>query len=217
MKFDRPYLLHIKDYLGKIGAARAKGREALCADPMLDGMVTLNLVRIGECTAKLSPELRAAAPVDWEMIFSLRDLADPDDPRRDPAILWNLINGNLRELEAFVLEKTTETDTSTLFPAARTALPGFIRQKRDDLYRAAGKHGISNIRVFGSFARGEEKPDSDLDILVHFDATRTGSGLSFLEFRDEAEKILNKKIDIVLDGGLSPHIGPYILREAVAL
>ena len=65
--------------------------------------------------------------------------------------------------------------------------------------------------VFGSYARGEEKPDSDVDILVKFKESK-----SFFEFFDVEEKIakiLKKKIDLVTEGALSPHIKPYIMND----
>lgn len=96
-------------------------------------------------------------------------------------------------------------------------IPDFILEKRSELLRIAGKHGISNIRLFGSHVRGEENENSDVDLLVHFESSVTGSGFSFLRFKREAETLINKKIDIVLDDGLSPHLAPYILREAISL
>jgi uncharacterized protein len=41
-----------------------------------------------------------------------------------------------------------------------------LKQKRDDIQRVASKHGAYNIRVFGSVARGEARPDSDIDLLI---------------------------------------------------
>lgn len=98
-----------------------------------------------------------------------------------------------------------------------TSIPNFILEKRSEIYRLADKYGISNIRVFGSHVRGEAKQESDIDLLVHFDPEITNSGFSFLEFQEEAEKLFNQKVDLVSDRGLSPYIGPYILKEALPL
>lgn len=96
-------------------------------------------------------------------------------------------------------------------------IPDFIMLQRAEIQRLAAHYGISNVRVFGSYVRGEDQPDSDVDVLVHFEPALTGSGFSFLEFARELETLLNKKIDLVLDTGLSPYLGPVILDEAIPL
>lgn len=59
-------------------------------------------------------------------------------------------------------------------PAARTA-PTLeaLRARRDEIYALAARYGVTNIRVFGSVARGEATPDSDIDLLVDFSARAT--------------------------------------------
>jgi uncharacterized protein len=96
-------------------------------------------------------------------------------------------------------------------------IPDFIMEKKTDLYLLAERYGISNLRVFGSCVRGEERQDSDIDLLVHFDPNITNSGFSFLDFQEEAGQLLLRKVDLVSDRGLSPYIGPYILKEALPL
>lgn len=59
--------------------------------------------------------------------------------------------------------------------------------------------------VFGSFARGEERPDSDIDLLVSFDRENAKVGLfKYCSIILDLEKILNRKVDLVEEGALLP-------------
>ena len=73
--------------------------------------------------------------------------------------------------------------------------------------------GVSRLAVFGSFARGEDRPDSDVDILVQF-----SMGLKtfdrFLALSELLESNLRRRIELVTTEALSPFIGPHILAEA---
>jgi predicted nucleotidyltransferase len=90
-----------------------------------------------------------------------------------------------------------------------------VVQHRRALKRAASQRGASNLRVFGSTARGEESIDSDVDLLVDL-APGTGLlGLAALE-RD-LSAILEAKVDVVPAGDLKPGIAREVLDEAVPL
>ena len=74
---------------------------------------------------------------------------------------------------------------------------------------------IKNIGIFGSFVRGEQKKESDLDVLVEF---REKIGFfKFLELEEFLEKLLNLKVDLVSRKALKPRIGQHILNEAIML
>jgi uncharacterized protein len=53
------------------------------------------------------------------------------------------------------------------------SLEQLLSQKREDIMRAARKHGARNVRVFGSVARGDDGPDSDVDFLVDMELGRS--------------------------------------------
>lgn len=218
MKLDQPYLLHIRDYLGKIAKVREEGQAAFFADYKLSDVVTVNLVWLGECASKLSDSSRKKCKsIDWESIFSLRELIDIDNPVSRES-LWRIMTQDLLPLAACIASCLAESSGIVEASAqSQGKIPDFILEKRAGIYHLAQKYGISNIRVFGSHVRGEERHDSDIDLLVHFDSSATNSGFSFLDFQKEAGDLLNKKVDLVSDGGLSPYIGPYILEEALPL
>ncbi len=90
-----------------------------------------------------------------------------------------------------------------------------IRAKRDEIYAIARKHKAEKLWVFGSCARKEERPDSDVDFLVRF-----GDDASFgaqVRLGDDFNAYFSRKVDVVSDRGLSPYIGKIIRKEAVAI
>jgi len=92
------------------------------------------------------------------------------------------------------------------------ALRDEIHQRRDVVLRIAARHGASNVRLFGSVARGEERPDSDIDLLIDLDAER-GFG-DYLGLAEELEALLHRRVDLLLARSLSPHFRPYIEADA---
>jgi predicted nucleotidyltransferase len=72
-----------------------------------------------------------------------------------------------------------------------------------------------NVRVFGSFARGDAQPNSDVDFLVDVEPGRTL--LDVIAFEQALEMLLGRTVDVVSDGGLSPSLQQRILAEAAAL
>ncbi len=75
--------------------------------------------------------------------------------------------------------------------------------------------GLHNVRLFGSVARGDAGPESDIDFLVQMERGR--SLLDLIELSQELEALLQRKVDILTDGGLSPYLEQRIHAEAVPL
>lgn len=85
-----------------------------------------------------------------------------------------------------------------------------LKEHKEELCK---KYKIASIGIFGSYARGEEIPDSDIDVLVEYKTTP--GFFVFLELEDELSKIFNKKIDLVTKPALKPLIKDQILKETV--
>ena len=90
-----------------------------------------------------------------------------------------------------------------------------IRAKRDEIYAVARKYKAEKLWVFGSCARKEERPDSDVDFLVKFNDD--ASMLDLVHIKDGMQGIVMRDVDVVSSRGLSPFIGRRILSEAVAI
>ena len=72
--------------------------------------------------------------------------------------------------------------------------------------------GVRRCGLFGSFARGEQTEQSDVDILVEFEEGRKTFD-NFMAAAFLLEDLLGRKVDLVTPESLSPYIGPHILRE----
>jgi uncharacterized protein len=81
-----------------------------------------------------------------------------------------------------------------------------------EILRVARIHGASTVRVFGSRARGDSRPDSDLDLLVTLEPKR--SLLDLVAIKQDLEDLLHFTVDVVTENGLSPYIRDGILAEA---
>jgi predicted nucleotidyltransferase len=83
------------------------------------------------------------------------------------------------------------------------------------LAQLALQHGARNMRVFGSVARGESRPDSDIDLLIDMEPGR--SLFDFVAFWQDAEELLGRRVDVVTEAGLNPYLRRRILEEAIPL
>ena len=72
--------------------------------------------------------------------------------------------------------------------------------------------GVSRLGIFGSYSRGEAKPDSDVDVFVDF---RPGLKTydNFIAVGDALEEAFHRKVELVTEKSLSPYMGPKIMRE----
>ena len=87
-----------------------------------------------------------------------------------------------------------------------------IRGRRKDIREIAGKHGATNVRIFGSVLRGDDGPASDIDLLV--DTAGVTSAWFPAGLILDLEELLARKIDVVTERGLNPFIRERVLREA---
>lgn len=76
------------------------------------------------------------------------------------------------------------------------------------------RFGVATIGIFGSFARGEERPRSDVDVLVTF---RKGEKTfdNYMGCRFYLEELFGRKVDLVMKGTIKKQLKPYILGEVV--
>ena len=90
-----------------------------------------------------------------------------------------------------------------------------IRQHRDAILQIAARHGASNVRVFGSVARGSDSPESDVDILVEFEHGR--DYFDQAELLGELRELLGREVDVVNASELRASIRDEVLSQAIAV
>ncbi|MGH3990860.1 MAG: nucleotidyltransferase family protein [Pseudonocardiaceae bacterium] len=92
-----------------------------------------------------------------------------------------------------------------------TALGRALRRHRSAVRNVAARHGAANVRLFGSVARGEDLPDSDIDLVVDLPATT--SLLELIALRRELTELLHASVDVVPARSLRPEVT--VEREAI--
>lgn len=102
-------------------------------------------------------------------------------------------------------------------PPVRTAPTlADLRARRDEILALAARYGASNVRVFGSVARGDATPDSDIDLLVNF-----GEGASLYDLsglRQALTELLDCPVDITEDHrNMKDRLRKRIMRDVTAL
>ena len=90
-----------------------------------------------------------------------------------------------------------------------------LNSRREQILRIAERRGAKNLRVFGSVARGEAGPDSDVDFLVDLEPGRSLLDLGGLLM--DLQDLLGRKVDIVTPKGLHWYVRDRVLKEAVKL
>ncbi len=90
-----------------------------------------------------------------------------------------------------------------------------LKEKRTEILRIAAVHGARHVRVFGSAARGQAGPTSDIDLLVEFDPDR--SLMDYGRLVMDLQDLLGCTVDVVTENSLHWVIRDQILEEAVAL
>ena len=90
-----------------------------------------------------------------------------------------------------------------------------IFKQRDEIIAIAGRWGASDVRLFGSIARGDSGETSDIDLLVRFEGGRSllDQGGLLMDLRE----LLGVRVDVISEGALTGRFGEIVRREAIAL
>ena len=88
---------------------------------------------------------------------------------------------------------------------------GFERDKGKELLELCRQNDIASLGVFGSFSRGEQTGESDLDLLVTF--SKGKSLIDHIKIEENLESLLGKHLDLVTERSLSPYLAPMIKKD----
>jgi hypothetical protein len=86
---------------------------------------------------------------------------------------------------------------------------------RETIVAVLTRYGAERIAIFGSYARGEARAGSDIDILVRFD--RPKSLIQLVKIEDEIRKSIHMNVDLVTEKAVSPHIAGTIFRDEMVI
>lgn len=167
-------------------------------------------------TAKLIRDARTKAGLSQAVLATRAKTSQPAIARYEtgaatPSLAT--LDRILRACKGSVIVGTAGKRRTRLTP--RPTRLSSIRKARANLLEAARRHGITEVRVFGSVARGEAGADSDVDLLVELVPGRTL--LDLIGFKQEAEDILGRSVDAVAPRFLKDRIRTRALREARVL
>jgi hypothetical protein len=93
-------------------------------------------------------------------------------------------------------------------------LRSLVTASREQVLTVAARHHANRVRLFGSVARGDDRPDSDIDFLVDF--SQDSSLFDLMRMTRELEELLGHHVDVVSTGGLKER-DQHILSESVDL
>lgn len=88
-----------------------------------------------------------------------------------------------------------------------------LKKLKPKIIRVLKKYGIKKAGIFGSYARGEQKKRSDIDILIKYDK----SLLKLVSIEMELKRVLKKKVDLLTYGGINPLLKERIIREEIKI
>ena len=142
-------------------------------------------------------------------------------PRRDRQnliIFWFILNLQVRPLLLPLGHRLVENVprfSSILWLSAKIScmtIEQTLQVHRTNILQLARQYGARNLRLFGSVARHEERPESDIDFLVEMEQGRTL--LDLIGFSQDLESLLHRKVDVLTDDSLSPYLKERIQSES---
>lgn len=218
-------LHRIQNAIIKITEYAKKGRRKFDAEEEIQLSVIYYLQTIGEAANMIPQPFKKHRPeVPWKQLTDLQNLITHYYLEIDKDALWKIIDNDLPTLEHKInvtLEEAQKQvsrdkqEQSSRKNNIAEVYAELLKAKRDEILRTAFKHGASNVRIFGSVARGEADAASDIDLLVDVEPGRTLFDLSELIF--DLQELLGHDVDLVTEKGLHTRIRERVLKEAIPL
>lgn len=170
---------------------------------------------VGRSQPEVARLLRATRP-RVEYAFAMPETSKPETSKPDAAGREAVRTVEPETVEPETVEpETVESGTGPAAVRVPSTLTWVLRDKREEIVRIAAANGASNVRVFGSVARGEDDAESDVDLLV--DVAPETSLWDLGSLTVDLERLLDRRVDVVEAAALWPRIARKAIPEAVAL
>ena len=226
MRDPSEQLHRIQNAILKITEYAKKGRRKFdSSEEEIQLSVIYYLQTIGEAANAIPQNFKDHHPeIPWKQLTDFQSLITHYYLEIDKDALWNIIDNDLPTLEHKVNAALAETQKQVRRnkheqPLRKNEIAKpyaeLLQAKRDEILRTAIKHGASNVRIFGSVARGEADAASDIDLLVDVEPGRTLFDLSELIF--DLQELPGHDVDLVTEKGLNTRIRERVLKDAIPL
>lgn len=226
MRDTSEQLRRIQNAITKIAGYVKKGRTRFDKEEEVRLSIIHHLQTISEAAQTIPQVFKDHHPaIPWKQMISFQDFLTFYYIEVDRDNLWNIAAHDIPDLKPKFdsaldqLDRSKEGSKNRGSIARKSQVPGvfeeLLQSKREDILRAAMRHGASNVRVFGSVARGEADAQSDIDLLVDVELGRTLFDIS--ELLMDLQELLGHDIYIVTEKGLHSRIRERVLKEALPL
>lgn len=225
MRDPSEQLHRIQNAISKIIEYASRGRQRFNTEEEIQLSIIYYLQTIGEAAQTISQEFKEYHPeIPWKQLVDFQSLITHYYLEIDRDALWKIVYHDLQDVKNKV-DAALEESRKKLSHNKKAKLPRksettksyaeLLRTRREDILSTAVKYGVSNVRIFGSVARGEADANSDIDLLVDVEPGRTLFDLS--ELLTDLEELLGREVDIVTEKGLHARIREHVLKEAIPL
>lgn len=226
MRDTSEQLRRIQSAITKIAGYVKKGRTRFDKEEEVRLSIIHHLQTISEAAQYIAQDYKDHHPeIPWKQMVSFRDFLTFYYIEVDRDNLWNIATQDIPDLKSKIdlaldelispKKGTRKRDTVAGKSKTTRAFGELLQSKREDILRTAVRYGAYNVRVFGSVARGEADPESDIDLLVDVEPGRTLFDIS--ELLMDLQDLLGHNVDIVTEKGLHSHIRERVLKEALPL
>ncbi len=225
MRDSTEQLRRIQNAIIRITEYAKKGKQRFETEEEVQLSAIYYLQTISEATNTIPQNFKDHHPeIPWKQLADFQSLITHYYLEIDTDALWNIVKHDLPNLQDKIdavlgaaQEQFSRSNAEQTFLRGEMAKPyaELLKAKRDEILRTAIKYGVSNVRIFGSVARGEADTASDIDLLVDVEPGRTLFDLSELLF--DLQELLGHDVDIVTEKGLHNRIRERVLKEAIPL
>lgn len=218
-------LNRIQNAMTKIAGYVQKGRQAFDAAEDFQLSIIYYLQTISEAARAIPQEFQKRHPeIPWKQFIDFQNYIIHYYREIDRDALWGIACNTLPLFEssidavlAEVAKPSNRSSATTSSNKERTTaqLERLLKDKRDDILSIAKQYGVSNVRIFGSIARGEADTESDIDLLVDVAPGRTLFDLN--EFLVDLQGLLGHDVDVLTEKGLNNRMRERVMKEAIPL